>query len=63
MNLIQFLKGERKIEDAWLEVAQRVLAGGYNDADTSTIKSIQIGLRSLNHPDCRAALKRIEELL
>jgi hypothetical protein len=59
MNLIQFLKGERKIEDAWLEVAQRVLAGGYDDADKSTLKSIAIGLSTLQHPDCQKALRQI----
>jgi hypothetical protein len=53
------LKTEDKKTLAWLEVAQRVLAGGYADSDKSTLKSIAIGLQSLQHPDCQKALCQI----
>lgn len=59
MNLLQFLKGKREKEDAWRAVARRVLAGGYDDAATSTLKSITIGLSAIQHPECQAALIKI----
>lgn len=43
--------------DLWVEVARRVLAGDYRDADDSTIKSLVIGLRSNPHADCQSALR------
>ncbi len=46
---------------AWLTVAVNVLAGHYRKADDSTTESIQIGLRSLNHPLAAAALKRLTD--
>jgi hypothetical protein len=46
-------------EENWVEIAAQVLRGTWTGADDSTIKSLTIGLRSIPHPDCRAALERL----
>ncbi len=44
----------------WLHVARQILAGEFNGADGSTVASLVIGLRSVNHPQCRRALNRLQ---
>jgi hypothetical protein len=44
---------------AWIPVAKQVLAGEFDGADDSTRASLTIGLRSLRHPNCEAALIRL----
>jgi hypothetical protein len=44
----------------WLHVAKQVLAGEFHGADKSMRQSLVIGLRSIRHPDCQAALARIK---
>ena len=44
----------------WLHVARQVLAGEFDEADKSTIQSLVIGLRSIQHPDCRRATDRLK---
>jgi hypothetical protein len=43
----------------WLHVARQILAGEFDGADGSTSESLQIGLRSINHPLCLRALRLI----
>jgi hypothetical protein len=43
----------------WLHVARQVLEGEFDSADGSTRESVTIGLRSIAHPDCQSALKRL----
>jgi hypothetical protein len=43
----------------WLHVAKQVLAGEFNRADTCTVESLTIGLRSILHPLCQKALARL----
>src|SRR3989442_242588 len=40
----------------WLDVANRVLAGEFCRADRSTLQSLEIGLRSIPHGACEAAV-------
>lgn len=40
----------------WLHVAKQVLAGEFDGADKSTVESLTIGLRAVNHALCRKAL-------
>lgn len=44
----------------WLHVARQILSGEFDGADRSMRASLAIGLRSIDHPACRAALARIE---
>ena len=44
---------------AWLPVARQVLDGEFDGADSSTRDSVTIGLRSIRHPNCQAALIRL----
>lgn len=44
---------------AWIPVAKQVLAGEFDGADGSTRASVTIGLRSIGHPSCQAALTRL----
>lgn len=44
---------------AWLPTARQVLAGEFDGADLSTIESLTIGLRNIQHPLCREALARL----
>jgi hypothetical protein len=41
---------------AWLPVARQVLDGEFEGADSSTVASVTIGLRSIPHPLCVRAL-------
>lgn len=47
-------------EAPWLHVAKQVLAGEFDGADRSTVQSLTIGLRGINHPVCRRALGRLQ---
>jgi hypothetical protein len=47
-------------QDAWLPVARQVLDGEFDGADKSTVESIAIGLRSIQHPDSLRALDRLK---
>lgn len=49
-------------EQPWLEVANRVLAGEFAGADTSTLKSLTIGLRLIDNPVCKQALVKLEKM-
>jgi|GEM_PF-1386284 hypothetical protein len=40
----------------WLHVAKQILAGEFVGADSSTVASLTIGLRSITHPLCQQAL-------
>ena len=44
---------------AWLYVARQILAGEFEGADSSTVASLTIGLRSILHPLCQRALERL----
>jgi hypothetical protein len=44
---------------AWLTVARQILAGEFEGADSSTVASVSIGLRSILHPLCQRALERL----
>ena len=46
---------------SWLHVAKQVLAGEFAGADSSTIQSLTIGLRSIRHPLCHQALAQLKE--
>lgn len=41
---------------AWLPVARQILAGEFDGADKSTVESLTIGLRHIEHPLTRRAL-------
>lgn len=49
-------------EQPWIDVAQRVIDGEFSGADSSTVKSLTIGLRSIDNPACKEALKKLEKL-
>ena len=49
----------RPDELPWIHVARQVLAGEFEGANDSLRRSIAIGLRSIRHSICRAALARI----
>jgi len=44
----------------WLHVAKQVMAGEFDGADKSTVESLTIGLRAVNHALCRLALERLK---
>jgi hypothetical protein len=44
----------------WLHVARQVLAGEFEGASRSTVESLSIGLRRIEHPRCRQALARLQ---
>jgi hypothetical protein len=46
----------------WLHVARQILAGEFEGADSSTVESLTIGLRSIQHPRCQQALSRLKSL-
>lgn len=43
----------------WVDVARRVIVGTYDKADDTTCDSLKIGLRSIDHPTCKAAMRRL----
>ncbi len=43
----------------WLHVAKQILAGEFDGADSSTVASLKIGLRSIQHQTCQQALARL----
>ena len=53
------LSGMRTDERPWLHVAKQVLCGEFKGCCRSMRESLLIGLRSINHPDCRRALERL----
>jgi hypothetical protein len=44
----------------WLHIARQVLAGEWDGADGSTCESLLIGLRAVEHLDCRRAVERLK---
>lgn len=55
--------GMRPDEAPWLHVAKQVLASEFDGADSYTRDSLVIGLRSIRHPVCQAALHRLRQNL
>lgn len=49
-------------QQLWLRHAQEILDGKFDKATESTIKSLTIGLRSIDHPLAKAAMKKLEEM-
>jgi hypothetical protein len=47
-------------QGAWLPIARQVLAGEFNGADRSTVESLIIGLRWIEHPDAQAAVAQLK---
>ena len=47
---------------AWLPVAQKIIDGGFDGADGSTCESLMMGLEVINHPLCRSAMERIQNI-
>lgn len=43
----------------WLHIARQVLNGEFVGADSSTVASLTIGLRSIPHQTCKQALARL----
>ena len=43
----------------WLHIARQILSGEFDGCDGSTRDSLTIGLRSIPHFDCRAALRHL----
>lgn len=43
----------------WLHISRQILAGEFDGADSSTVASVTIGLRSILHPLCQRALERL----
>jgi hypothetical protein len=50
-------------EQPWVSIASDVLAGRFDQADRSSLKSIRIGLRSIDDETCKAALKKLRRRL
>jgi hypothetical protein len=48
-------------EEPWLHIARQVRAGEFDGADLSTVESLTIGLRGINHPLCQQALSRLPD--
>ena len=46
-------------QTAWLPVVQQILTGKFDGADESTVESLTIGLRSIQHAFCQRALARL----
>jgi hypothetical protein len=44
----------------WIHIARQILAGEFDGADKSTVESLTIGLRAVNHALCRLALERLK---
>lgn len=49
-------------EIPWLHIAMQILNGEFNGSDESTIKSLKIGLRSIDHPTCKQALEALRKI-
>lgn len=45
----------------WLVIATQVLLGGWDNSEGSARESLIIGLRNIDHPDCRKAVKRLKK--
>ena len=62
-ELLCWLEGRsaslREDEIPWLHVARQVLDGEFEHADQTTIESLTIGLRSIQHLECQRALERL----
>ena len=56
-------EGGDKTQKAWKHVARQVLAREFDQGSRSLLKSIQIGLRSIEDTEARLALEMIEKLL
>ncbi len=46
----------------WIYIAHEILSGEFEGADRSTVKSLTIGLRGIQHPLCQKALARLDKL-
>lgn len=46
----------------WLPIANQVMAGDYDKADLSMLRSLEIGLRSIPDSVCRVATLRVRQL-
>jgi hypothetical protein len=44
----------------WLHIARQVLDGEFDDAGYSTVESLAIGLRGIEHPTCKLALNKLK---
>jgi hypothetical protein len=44
---------------SWLHISRQILADEFEGADSSTVASVSIGLRSILHPLCQRALERL----
>jgi hypothetical protein len=51
----------RSDEMPWLHVARQVLAGEFDGADCSTVESLIIGLRGIDHLTCQRALNNLKK--
>jgi hypothetical protein len=62
-ELLDWLEGKSLPPDCvpWLHIARQVLAGEFGSADSSTVASLTIGLRRIDHPHCRAALDALPD--
>jgi len=61
--LLRFLSGALTPDcKPWIWIAVQVLAGEWDGADQSARQSLVIGLRSVPHPLCAAALERVTAL-
>lgn len=43
----------------WIHIARQILAGEFDGADKSTVESLTIGLRAVNHALCLLAIERL----
>jgi hypothetical protein len=46
----------------WLHIARQILAGEFDGADNSTVESLTIGVRGIQHPRCQLALARLKAM-
>ena len=58
-ELLNYLEARAYDQAEWLYVAHQILDGDWPGANRSTIESFTFGLRSINHPLARSALKRL----
>lgn len=61
LPLVRDGEGNRLTPDEipWLYIARQILAGEFDGANRSTVESLRIGLRNIDHPLCCAALARL----
>jgi hypothetical protein len=59
LDLLETQTVLRPDELPWLHVARQVLAAEFDGADNSTVQSLTIGLRGIQHPLCQQAIGRL----